>query len=82
MSFSSSLVGKAIFVGHSSQTRSQKCFSLRVIAGESRIGKLPVAIPDKVTVSVNDRTVQVKVRVADCFAVCRVLILMIAMQCV
>lgn len=49
----------ASFRSPKSQSR---CFKLRVVAKDSRIGKRPVALPDKVQVTLEGNTVKVKVR--------------------
>ena len=58
---SSSFSGRALAF-KAQQQRSQRPHALEVVAKESRIGKQPVPVPDKVTVTLDGNLVMVKVR--------------------
>ncbi len=60
---SSSFTGRAVAFRPATQQQTQRQ-QLHVVAKDSRIGKRPVPVPDKVTVTVDGQTVKVKVRVA------------------
>lgn len=57
---SSSFAGQAL-VFKSSTQRQPKINQLQIVAKESRIGKQPIAIPDKVQVTLDGNVVKVKV---------------------
>jgi hypothetical protein len=60
---SSSFVGNALAFQPASQQRQR--VQLRVVAKDSRIGKVPIPVPAKVEVKVDGQHVHVKVRRAD-----------------
>lgn len=68
---SSSFSGRALAF-KAQQQRSQRPHALEVVAKESRIGKQPVPLPPKVTVTLDGNLVMVKVRGGGLGAVPRV----------
>lgn len=58
---SSFAVGRAVAFRPAQQQQVQRQ-QFNVVAKDSRIGKRPVPVPDKVTVTVEGQTVKVKVR--------------------
>lgn len=58
-STASAFVGRAVAFQPATQQRQR--VQLRVVAKDSRIGKVPVPVPEKVTISIEGQTVKVKV---------------------
>jgi len=63
---SSSFTGQALAFRPAVQRQQRSSVAL-VVAKQSRIGKLPIVVPDKVKISFDGNTLKVKVSQVNCF---------------